>query len=243
MPGLLPRANTNKPTVLVRPRTWNAVMDFIEALAARGNSLEATLHDLKLRITKRWFAELFDKQIVDDHGLRFVQYAVFEFEFAQSGSHRPKEQGRTTRDYTAEDDFAAYAINLDEVHRSHVQHTGLILSATDFKRPCVEIIAIGSTNSTICRLFHKPLPELFIVDLVQVAGAQGTQTTKPTWTYHLKDEQGLTLNDSLNTPMAPIKPRNIGFYLPATKGLARWNNLQTTIELVEAWEEEGTEPC
>lgn len=82
-----------------------------------------------------------------------------------------------------------------------------------------------------------------VVTLEQSGGSNGTQTTRATYTYKLKDQGGCYLGDTASTPIGPDKTREVGELVgPASLGLAYWN-ASGVIKLALAFEEYDTGPC
>lgn len=106
----------------------------------------------------------------------------------------------------------------------------------------VEVRFVGyDGDGKACYLFDVGGPGgIFVVNLAQSGGAEGTQTTAATYTYNVTSESGVALSAS---PMAPERPRiRKGRVTAATQGYGRFKG-DGTFALVEAWEVFGSAGC
>lgn len=79
---------------------------------------------------------------------------------------------------------------------------------------------------------------LFVVNLTQTGGANGSQTTSATWTYNVTDLNG----KSLGTNLSPRRPRALGTATAATMGMGYFD-VTGVFYLAEAWETPGSGGC
>lgn len=110
----------------------------------------------------------------------------------------------------------------------------------------VEGQATDLRGKPLTRRSNLPLGTTFAVKLsapVSGGGSNGTQTTKATYTYVVKDLNGNVLDGTDAAPLQPLKPREKGALVGrATRGQAFWDeNGDLVLDL--AHEEYDTGAC
>lgn len=113
--------------------------------------------------------------------------------------------------------------DLDEIADADLQTGVLIAENTDGLPVLVVKRSVGST---------------FVVNLEQTGGANGDQTTAPTWTYTVTN----LLGRELGTVVSPQRPRTAGLFTAATKGYGYYDE-DHAFQLAEAWETPDTWAC
>jgi len=97
----------------------------------------------------------------------------------------------------------------------------------------------GPGGKTLSIAMPRKIPGLlFVVNLTQNSGANGTNTTAATWTYNVTDLAG----KSLGTNLSPQRPRAWGTAAAATMGMGYFDT-SGVFYLAEAWETAGSGGC